>query len=310
MKRKMTICILTMTTLLLSGCASQQAQMKYIGAEAAKTLALEAAGLTARQVDDMDTDMDTRDGLDYYQVKFVAEGKNYCYDVDALTGTIIENQPTGQNSAADTGADAGNSGSTTSGSGADAENSSNTNSGSDSTETAMITEEEAKAIALAHAGLKADQVTFLKSGLDYDDGMKVYDLEFYTQDQKEYDYDINPYTGEILDFDHDAEYYTPPADSGNKGSSAGAGNSSDNKENSGSASSGDSQTITADQAKAIALAQVPGATAENIKEFETDYDDGRLEYEGKIYYNHMEYEFEIDGYSGAIRSWDVESIND
>ena len=55
---------------------------------------------------------------------------------------------------------------------------------------------------------------------------------------------------------------------------------------------------------------VPGATAADIREFETDHDDGRLEYEGKIYYNKMEYEFEIDGYSGAIRDWDVESIFD
>ncbi|MBP3486562.1 MAG: PepSY domain-containing protein, partial [Oscillospiraceae bacterium] len=59
-----------------------------------------------------------------------------------------------------------------------------------------------------------------------------------------------------------------------------------------------------------ALAQVPGATVDNIREFGVDYDDGRLEYEGKIYYDHMEYEFEIDGYSGAIRSWDVESVYD
>ncbi len=68
--------------------------------------------------------------------------------------------------------------------------------------------------------------------------------------------------------------------------------------------------IGADTAKSLALAQVPGATLTNIKEFETDYDGGRLEYEGKIYYDHMEYEFEIDGYSGAIRNWKVESIYD
>ena len=38
-----------------------------------------------------------------------------------------------------------------------------------------------------------------------------------------------------------------------------------------------------------------------------EYDDGRLEYEGTIYYNGVEYEFSIDGYSGAIRSWEVDS---
>ena len=59
-------------------------------------------------------------------------------------------------------------------------------------------------------------------------------------------------------------------------------------------------------AKEIALAEVPGATASDIYEFETDRDDGRLEYEGTIYYNGTEYDFTIDGYSGAIRGWDVE----
>lgn len=69
------------------------------------------------------------------------------------------------------------------------------------------------------------------------------------------------------------------------------------------------RTITAASAKSLALAQVPGATARNIVEFETDYDDGRIEYEGKIVYKGMEYEFEIDGYSGAFRKWESEPVD-
>ena len=53
---------------------------------------------------------------------------------------------------------------------------------------------------------------------------------------------------------------------------------------------------------------MPGASVNDIWEFEMDMDDGRLEYEGTIYYSNMEYEFTIDGYSGAIRSWEAESI--
>ena len=71
-----------------------------------------------------------------------------------------------------------------------------------------------------------------------------------------------------------------------------------------------SKEISESEAKKIALAQVPEAKESDIREFEVDYDDGRLEYEGSIYYGEMEYEFEIDGYSGAIRSWEVESIYD
>ena len=66
------------------------------------------------------------------------------------------------------------------------------------------------------------------------------------------------------------------------------------------------QSITSDEAKALALAQVPGATTSDIYQFEVDYDDGRIRYEGEILYNGMKYEFEIDGYSGSIREWESE----
>ena len=151
--------------------------------------------------------------------------------------------------------------------------------------TASITAERAREIALNHAGLTASQVTFARADLDRDDGRLVYDVEFYTSDYKEYDYEIDAATGEILSYDYDAEGYSyqPNATLGT--------------------------AITAEQARAIALAEVPGAAESDIYEFETDRDDGRLEYEGKIIYNNTEYEFTIDGYSGAIREWDAEPFH-
>lgn len=148
-----------------------------------------------------------------------------------------------------------------------------------------ISEEEAKQIALSHAGLTADQVVFVKCNLDTDSGRTNYDVEFYTNDEKTYDYDIDAYTGEVLDFDYDAEYHTESA-----GNATG-------------------ENISADRAKEIALAKVPGATAEDIREFKSETDNHRLEYQGKIHYNGKEYEFEIDGMSGDILEWDVEAIS-
>ena len=52
---------------------------------------------------------------------------------------------------------------------------------------------------------------------------------------------------------------------------------------------------------------MPGAT--NIQ-IHLDRDDGRLEYEGSIYYGSWEYEFTIDAYTGAIREWERDSIYD
>ncbi len=72
---------------------------------------------------------------------------------------------------------------------------------------ATISEEEAQNIALSHAGLTAEQVTFIKSDLDMEDGKQTYDVEFYTEEGKEFDYEIDSTSGEILDFDYDAEYH-------------------------------------------------------------------------------------------------------
>ena len=71
-----------------------------------------------------------------------------------------------------------------------------------------ISFDEAKQIALQHANLSDNQVTFIKVSQDYDDGINKYEIEFY-YNNTEYDYEINAYSGEILKFDYDAEYYNP-----------------------------------------------------------------------------------------------------
>lgn len=82
---------------------------------------------------------------------------------------------------------------------------------SSTTEDAGITEEEAKQIALSHAGLTAEQVTFTQSNVDIDDNRQRYDVEFYTVDNKEYDYEIDRYSGDILDWDVDTDNKRPGA---------------------------------------------------------------------------------------------------
>lgn len=311
-RKNLMISAAALSLLVLAGC-SKDGMAGYIGTAEAKNVALENAGLTASQVKFTDVELDDKNGTHYYQVEFTADGKEYEYDIDALTGAIIEsklpagaqaqqNTASNNNTAGNTTSDTNTAGSSntnnntagntipaanTAGSSNTNNNTSNNTSSGTGTASAALTADQAKNKALAHAGLKANQVTFVKSKLDWDDGRQVYDVEFYTSDYKEYDYEIDASTGEVVSYDFDAEGYAPPA----------TGN-------------GQSGTITADQAKEKALSQVPGATVSDIWEFETDYDDGRLQYEGKIYYNGMEYEFEIDGYSGAIRSWDAESMFD
>ncbi len=157
---------------------------------------------------------------------------------------------------------------------------------------ASVTLEQAKQIALNHAGKTASEVTFVKAKKDFDDGRWEYEIEFIASSANgylEYDYEIDASTGKIISYDHDAESYAPtvpnPAPSGGTG-------------------------ISEATAKKTALARVPGATSANLHEFKRDFDDGRWEYEGKIIYNKMEYEFTIDASTGAILNWEVESIYD
>ena len=237
-----------------------------ITAEDAKAKALAHAGLAETDVTFIKAELDRDDGRLVYDVEFyTADYKEYDYEIDAATGEVVSYDYDVENYAP-----AATSGKTASGS-------------QSASAGASISAEDAKAKALAHAGLSSGSVTFVKAELDRDDGRLVYDVEFYTADYKEYDYEIDAATGEVVSYDYDAEDYAPPASSG---------------------------TISAEDAKALALAQVPGASASDIREFETDRDDGRVEYEGKIVYGGMEYEFEIDGYSGAIRSWEAEPLHD
>lgn len=282
MKKLIAVCLLA-GLLALAGCnSSQTASASYIGVEAARSAALKDAGET--EGDFTNATLEERDGTIYYDVEFTAGGAKYEYAVDALTGSIIEAKKEGGESQSSSSQP---SSSSSSSSQASSQSSSSLNSipkaessqaSSAAGSTGLITEEEAANIAKEHA--QVTDCTMLPVKLDRDDGRQVYDVEFFTADGKEYDYEIDAATGEVLSYDYDAERQAAAA--------------------SGTAS------ITEAEAKALVLAQVPGAAEENFLEFKTDYDDGRLEYEGELFYDGMKYEFTVDGYSGTIREWESE----
>lgn len=275
-KRKRLINILVLAVLaclVLAGCGSPTSvQAQPIGLEAAKAVALEDAGLSASAVSFTTTGLDRQGDTEYYAIDFTSGDSSYQYDIDSISGRVIECRISeGTALAAQTTAQP----QTTSAPAAQSSSAQTQSSGE------LIGEQAARDAALEHAGLTESQVTFLKTKLDREDGRQVYEVEFYTQDYKEYDYEIDALTGEVYSYDYDVETYFQ--------------------------SSGSGSEITAEEAKALALSQVPGATESDIIEFKTDRDDGRIEYEGEILYSGMKYEFEIDGYSGAIRSWEAES---
>ena len=276
MKKLIAVCLLA-GLVALAGCnSSQTASASYIGVEAARSAALKDAGET--EGDFTNATLEERDGTVYYDVEFTAGGAKYEYAVDALTGSIIEAKKEGGESQSSSSQPSSSSSQASSQSGSSLGSTPKAESSQASGTTGLITEEEAASIAKEHA--QVTDCTMLPVKLDRDDGRQVYDVEFFTADGKEYDYEIDAATGEVLSYDYDAERQAATA--------------------SGTAS------ITEAEAKALVLAQVPGAAEENFLEFKTDYDDGRLEYEGELFYDGMKYEFTVDGYSGTIREWESE----
>ena len=150
-----------------------------------------------------------------------------------------------------------------------------------------ITEEDAKATALADAGIGESDVTRIRVKKDRDDGRNIYEVEFYV-DREEYDYDIDADTGTILskDFDIDDDFYQNSTQS-----------------------SQSTDVISENDAIAVVLERVEGASASDVW-IKLDYDDGRAYYEGEIYYDNTEYEFELDAYTGEVIEWSQENYRD
>lgn len=148
--------------------------------------------------------------------------------------------------------------------------------------------EKAKSIALQDAGLQASNVQFVKAKLDTDDGVRVYDIEFYSGNT-EYDYEIHARTGRILEKDLDIENFSIKKP---------------NKPNKNQQQNG---LIGVEKAKSIALnaAGVNSANA-RFKKAKLDTDDGIQVYEIEFKVGRTEYDFDINARTGAIVKSDVD----
>ena len=170
--------------------------------------------------------------------------------------------------------------------------------------------------ALKDAGVSESDATRLKVSEDREDGKKIYEIRFDVA-EKEYDYEIQASDGKILQADVETKQ-SAQNQTTSDGAGAGTGDDAQGQGNN-SASGGSSNGTTVnsggvnqpavgisrEQAAAIALERVPGATENDLK-IELDYDDGQYRYEGDIIYQQREYEFEIDANTGTILEWSEE----
>lgn len=241
----------------------------------ARDIALKHAGVSQDQTAFIQSKLDYENGRQVYDVEFYTKDfKEYDYEIEVSTGNVVSYDYDAEYYDA---ANAKNQGRYLNG-----QLTAQTNPG-------QVDLETAKTKALEHAGIPADQATFAKTDIDYENGRQVYEIEFYTKDFREFDYEIDTETGNVVSYDLEAEYWQKPAESAAQNGAA----------------------ITADRAKEIAAAQA-GLRVSDVTfiKIGQDFDDGRLRYEGEFRHGTTEYEFDIDANTGAVLEWDAESIYD
>lgn len=235
-----------------------------IGMGKGADIALSDAGLKENQVNDLTAKYRTENGLSFYTVTFTSGSYTYEYRLNAVDGSILQADRNAVTQEAETG----------------------TTTESQTTTTKKITKAKAKSIALKHAGVSASKATFVKAKLDYEDGRRVYEIEFYSGNT-EYDYEILASNGKIISYDKDIENYKIP------------------RKNTSS-----STYIGKAKAKSIALKDAGvSASSATFTKTKLDYEDGIRVYEIEFYTNSAEYEYEINAKTGKIRDMDVEHFD-
>ncbi len=215
-----------------------------VSAAKAKEIALAHAGVSPSDASFIRAELDRDDGVQVYEIEFTAGTTEYDYEVDAQTGAILKSSAEALEAAKPP-------------------------------QGPVITADEAKEIALNHAGVSADSATFVKVELDTDDGVQIYDIEF-TIDSAAYEYEVHGQTGAVIKSTRYTITTVP-------------------------ASAPPNQLITAAEAKKIALNHA-GASADSAAfvKVELDMDDGVQVYEVEFCVGATEYEYEIDAQTGSV----------
>lgn len=142
--------------------------------------------------------------------------------------------------------------------------------------------EEAKQIALEHAGVAADAAAFIKEKKEHDDGIEEYDITF-TAENTKYEYEIAVSDGTVLQFSQEA------VSGGNIGSAT---------------------DIGLEEAKQAAFAAAGVSEADAVlSKAGSEYDDGVPVYEIEFVAGNMEYDYTIHAENGTILESDVEQVN-
>ena len=241
--------------------AAAAATTADIGVEKAKEAALSHAGVAESDTVFLIAEADYDDGRKEYEVEFYAGGTEYDYTIDAASGRVLKFDTELEWYSADDDAGYGWQN--------------------------VIGKQKAQEIALADAGVAAEDALHLIVKPDWDDGVRIYEVEFYTASQ-EYDYEIHAETGDILSRDREAEW---------NGTAA-----------SGTSSTSSTADIGEAKAKSVALNHAGISKSDTSYIYaKKDWDDGRWVYDVEFWADGKEYDYEILASNGTILSYDYDA---
>ena len=257
-----------------------------IGVEKAKEAALSHAGVAESDTVFLIAKADYDDGRKEYEVEFYAGGTEYDYTIDAASGRVLKFDTELEWYSADDDAGYGWRN--------------------------VIGKQKAQEIALADAGVAAGDALHLIVKPDWDDGVRIYEVEFYTASQ-EYDYEIHAETGDILSRDREAEWNgTAASGSSNTGSTSSTSSTGSTGTASASSTSSTASASTTDigEAKARSVALSHAGISESSTSYiyaKKDWDDGRWVYDVEFWADGKEYDYEILASNGTILSYDYDA---
>ena len=262
------LCIAAVIAVLGTGtvfAATTIVRSSSIGEENAKNFAFADLGIDPLSAQNVHVEFDFEQGHFVYEIEFMAQGVEYEYWIKASDGAIVKKE-TPKDEIKDKTTDLSVS------------EEEQQNSGSE------IGLDAAKEIVISDAGVSESDVTYTKTKLEYEEGVAVYEIEFYTLTD-EYEYEINAVTGAIRSKDKEA-FQTTIEDNHHR--------------NTGS-------DIGVEQAKSIAVGDA-GLTVSEVyfSKAKLEKEDGSLVYEIKFYQDGMEYEYEILAATGEIIKFDSE----
>ena len=232
-------------------------------------IAKKDAGVTDSKIFNLAVKLDYDNGIKVYEIEFDTAEMEYEYDIAVSDGRIVDKKSEMQDNV----------------------NTTAKPTKTPSSQTGDITQDQALEIAKKDAGVTDSKIFNLAVKLDYDNGIKVYEIEFDTAEM-EYEYDIAVSDGRIVDKKSEMQ---------------------DNVNTAKPTKTPSSQTgdITQDQAIKIARkdAGVPTGTVYDL-EIKLDSDDGIRLYDIEFCDGINEYEYEISTSDGSILKKEYDGCDD